>query len=104
MTQGIIIGILIVAIIFNFLYTYLIMNYVVKLHKMLNAVFQAISGNFTDIEKQLKSVIKLKPGEKFAATTLYFKGLDISKANGEPMDSITVLEYSNTPTEARVNE
>ena len=104
MIEAILIGVLSVFVVFNFIYTYAVMTYVLRLHQMLDGVFVAISNKFMIIENELKSAIKLKPGEKLMPTTLCFKGIDIAKASGEPMESITVLEYTNAPSVARVDE
>ena len=104
MIEAILIGVLATMVVFNFIYTYSVMTYVIKLHQMLNNVFIQIANNFTKMESELKGTIKLKPGEKLIPTTLCFKGVDIAKATGEPMESITVLEYSNAPSVARVDE
>ncbi len=104
MIEGIVIGLLAAMVVLNLIYTYAVMTYVIRLHQMLNGVFLAISNNFVKIENELSATIKLKPGEKLMPTTLCFKGIDISKASGEPMESITVLEYTNAPSVARVNE
>jgi hypothetical protein len=105
MIEGVFIGVLTVIVVLNIVYTIALFLYVTKLHKMVNEVFIGISKTFEKVEHELKTKIGLKPGEKISATTLHFKGVDIAKGHTlEPMDSITVLEFSNAPTESRKNE
>lgn len=89
----------------NIMYTLALYVYISKLHKMFNEALLHIAKEFESMKTELKSKIGLRAGEKIAATTLYFTNVDISKGDTkEPMDCITVLEYSNAPDEARVNE
>ena len=94
---NILVGILITLVIANIVCVYYLFRYITKFQRMVN---QALINIFNE----LKLKVGLRPGERIQATPLHFKGVNISKANGEPMDQITVLEYSNTPIEAKKNE
>lgn len=106
MIYGILAGTLVFVLLLIGLYIYCLYNYITKLHKMINQALLEISNKFIEVEKEVETKIGLKPGEKLAATTLHFKGVDIAKGdNDEPLDSITVLEYSvNNENKERRNE
>ena len=88
MIEGIVIGILVVIVALNVVYTFALYRYTTKLHRMVNEGFMHMAD-------ELKRKIGLREGETLAATTLHFKGVDIAKGDtDEPLDSITVLEYS----------
>ena len=72
------------------------------------ALFYFVHNIYCELEsihKSLKSKLELRPNERLKVTKVNFKsGLSLTKEDGEPLDSICLVEFSNVKEQHETNK